>query len=87
MKPEDFKPHGFLCIANAGGIELMIDERECRVYYRFNYALGDLQDMDKEEILSAEIQDDQEGEHYFMHQYPKAERPQIFYLNEFSKAH
>lgn len=76
MDSKDFKPSGTIPISNHGGAEIMLNNSQDRVHYRFNFG----QDLEKEEIMEAEIQDDQEGEPYFI------SGRTIYYLNQMIKA-
>lgn len=58
---------------NYGGIEIMVSKDETKVDFRYiNGKYGALED-----IFTAELQTDQEGDWYFMH------ARQIYYLNDF----
>lgn len=74
MTPEEFKAHGAKHLTNTGGIEIMFNESQDGVYYRYVYG----QDLSKEPIYEAEIQHDAEGEPYFMNHHQEAD-----YLSEY----
>lgn len=76
---KEFIAHGYHCVSNAGGIEIMFTRGQDGVYYRWVYGQDE-----PPEIFEAEIQYDQDGEPYFMHQYEDSK--QVYYLNEFMRA-
>lgn len=62
LSPERFKAEVYLQESNFGGIELMMNVSGDGVYYRWSYG----QDLTKELIYEAEIENDDTGA-YFMH--------------------
>ena len=92
----DFTPHAFITISNTGGLEIMLNRSNDKVYYRFSYGQDNIEN---EEIFESEIfygyKDDDENEEdenveslpYFIHSYDennptgKAENIKYFLSN------
>jgi hypothetical protein len=77
MTHQEFKPHAYITLTNCGGIELMLNRSNDGVYYRFSYGQDD---FDSDEIFEAEIEYDQDGDAYFLHE--GSEGHTTYYLNE-----
>lgn len=70
-----FKPQGYKTISNSYGMEIMIDDTYEEVNYRYS---------GEEEIHSASITCDQEGDAYFTELFENG-KAKVHYLNEFMK--
>ena len=80
-----FTTHAFITLSNCGGIEIMLNDSNDGVFYRFNYGQDNL---DKEEIFESEIlfsdEEEREGEAYFIHNKGKGaiDTYSVYYLSE-----
>lgn len=89
MTNNEFKLHAVITLSNMGGVEIMLNNSNDGVYYRFNHGQDNLHN---EEIFEAEIlyseEEEREGEAYFIHQSSGTNKPNVYsvyYLSEAMK--
>ena len=69
MNHKDFKADGVIGISNTGGVEVMINESQDGVYYRFLYGGDEEPEIFEAEIIYEPDEDDPAGDFIpgFMH--------------------
>lgn len=78
MQNTDFKTHGYKTLSNSYGLEIMINETNEEVFYRYSNEGSDA------EVYASLISYDQEGDPYF-YEYRRPHESSVHYLNEFIK--